>query len=247
MSVPSIESGKKEGTIMWIEKVGPVCYLTSNDVKNLSQHAVNLAFTIARDINPLCLRYELDDLSSFKCVLPDGHRPVVSMKPFHIAFHGATWYEQYFGAKLVKGHSLYKRLKLNLYDSSKKPATFSFKHKELDEDLAPLYASAHTWNDFFQAIHAKYGDKKCTAVYPWIMSAMLHIFDNNNIFENPKWYIDLRENAEEVKTPAIPFRSYEDTLTGGTRKHKKTECNLPPVYGYNPMKLQLMKFRKFLE
>jgi hypothetical protein len=79
------------------------------------------------------------------------------------------------------------------------------------------------------------------------MDAMFHIFDNSNIFEIHKWYIDLRENVEEAKTPLIPFMSYEDALAGGgTRKNKKQHFNIPPVYVRNPMKIQLMEFRKFL-
>jgi hypothetical protein len=249
MNVPSVESGGSTGTLMWVEKIGPVCYLTAKDSKNLSLYTINLAFTIARDINPNCVRYELDDCSSFKCALPDGTDPVVSLKPFHIAFHGATWYEKYFGAKLTHNHEVYRRLCLNLYDSSKKPTSFSFKHKDLDEDLGQLYKTTHTWHDFFQAIQAKYGDKKCTAVYPWIMDAMFHIFDNSNMFEIHKWYIDLRANAEEAKTPLIPFMSYKDALAtgGGTRKRKKTYYNTPPVYIRNPIQMQSMEFRKFLE
>lgn len=250
MNVPSVESGGKIGTLMWVEKVSSVCYMTSKDNKNLSQYTINLAFTIARDINPSCFRYEFDDLSSFKCTLPDGSKPIVSLKLFHIAFHGATWYEKYFGAKMAHNHDIYRRLCLNLYDSSKKPSTFSFKHKELDEDLMQLYKPAHTWNDFFQAIQTKYGDKKCTAVYPWILDAMYHIFNNSNTFDNHKWYIDLSENIKDIKTPLIPFKSYEDTLvTGGsTRKQKKHYYyNVPPIYICNPIKIQSMEFRKFLE
>jgi hypothetical protein len=168
--VPGI--GRKEGTLNWISKTIPECYLDAKDITQLSQHNIQLAFTIGRDINPACTRYLLDDCSSFPCSLPNGKKHVVPMKPFYIAFHGSTWYEYYFGAKLVYNHEQYERCKLNLYDSSKKPATFSFKHADLDELLQPLYASTATWWEFFQAIQLRFGDKKCAAVYPWLTDAM---------------------------------------------------------------------------
>jgi hypothetical protein len=239
MNVPSIESGKKSGILMWVEKVGSVCSLNITDSKNLSHHALNLALTIARDINPECNRYDFDDCSSFKCQLPD-HVETMSMKPFHIAFHGSTWYEKYFGAKLMKDHDLYERLKLNLYDPTKKPTHFNFKHSTLQDELDPLYSSTNTWYDFFQAIQKKYGDKKCGVVYPWIIDAMYIIFENNQIFEYQKWYIDV------AKTPKIEFLSYEDAMKGGTRKKRNEIYNATPLNVRNPFRIQNMNYKAFL-
>lgn len=249
INVPSIESGKKQGTLMWVEKIGPICTLTTKDSHSLSQHTVNLAFTIARDINPLCTRYLLSDCSVFDCTLPGERIKNVPMKPFHIAFHGNTWYEKYFGAKLVKNYNIYERLKMNLYNSANKPAEFSFGHEHLNDELNELYASTETWHDFFQVIQTNYGDKKCAVVYPWIIDALLLIFEDNHIFEDSRWYIDLDENAKDTQTPLIPFVSYEDAMTGGrrtTRKRKLREFNVPPVFVRNGMKIQKMNYREFL-
>jgi hypothetical protein len=92
LNVPAINTKRKEGKFIWAEKIGPVCYLTSKDNRGLTQYTINLAFTIARDINPECTRYIFEDCSSFYCELPDKSKVCVSMKMFHIAFHGATWY-----------------------------------------------------------------------------------------------------------------------------------------------------------
>lgn len=241
LTVPGI--GRKEGTLNWVSKMIPECYLDAKDTARLSQHIIQLAFTIGRDINPVCNRYLLDDCSSFPCSLPNGKKHVVPMKPFYIAFHGSTWYEYYFGAKLVYNHEQYERCKLNLYNSSKKPATFSFKHADLDELLQPLYASTATWWEFFQAIQLQFGDKKCAAVYPWLTDAMFEIFDHSNIYDVHKWYIDL------AGVPLIPFRAYTDMQSGGkraTKKHRPSPSP-SPIFTYNYFELQSMNYKKFLE
>lgn len=239
------------GKLVWVSKIKPECYLDAKDNDKLSQHIINLAFTIARDINPSCKRYELDDCSSFPCSLPNGKTYAMTMKPFHIAFHGSTWYEFYFGAKLQYNHKLYEQLKLNLYNSAVKPDKFSFKHSDLDEILQPLYNSTKTWWDFFQAIQEKYSEKKCSIVYPWIIDAMFEIFDHTNIYDVPKWYIDFNENEQMIKTPTIPFRSYTDLQTGGRNKTRKHKQNLdyvivPPLMPYNYYEVASMSFKKFI-
>ena len=100
ITVPMSESSKTEGTFMWIEETGPVCtFDPEKDSKSLSKHILQLGFTIARDINPACLRYTFDDCSVFSCTLPGRIEEGVSMKVFHIAFFGGTWYEIHFGAR----------------------------------------------------------------------------------------------------------------------------------------------------
>ena len=257
--VPGNLSGVLEGKLNWVAKIVPECYLTAKDKTKLSQHIVNLAFTIARDINPRCTRYLLNDCSSFPCSLPNGTTQVVPMKPFHIAFHGSTWYEYYFGARLEHNHEIYERLKLNLYDSSKKTPKFEFNHPDLEEILKPMYDSTETWWNFFQAIQAKYGDKKCSVVYPWIRDAMFEIFDHSNIYEVHKWYIDLDKNVKDAKTPIIPFHTYEDIQTGGKRKFTKKQktkiktktneflFNIPPVFIEKYYDIQSMNYKKFLK
>lgn len=239
--VPTEEG--KEGKLIWVESNG-TCYLELTSKNKLMQHLIHLGFTLARKINPLCHRYVFDDCSSFPCELPNGKKYTVSMKPFHIAFHGETWYEKYFGAKLVRGQEEYERGKRNLYDSAKKPKTFDFVNPELQELLTPIYNSTTTWYAFFEEISENYGSKKCSIVYPWIVSALIHVFDGSNIFEHIKWYLDLSENKAAEKTPMIEYRS----ITRGGRKtrkyRRKTNENMtppiPPVYIMNiPMVKEL--------
>jgi hypothetical protein len=118
-----------------------------------------------------------------------------------------------------------------------------------------LYTSTSTWWEFFQAIQTKYGDKKCSVIYPWINNAMYEIFESA-IIEDKRWYVDFVENERAVKTPLIPFRSYEDVKGGRriTRKqtNKKTYTHyytykLPPMFPYNYFVVQAMDYRTFLK
>lgn len=247
LNIPSIESGATEGKLIWVKK-GPACFLDSKkDSNSLTSHTVQLAFTIARDINPNCLIYRFDDASKFPCKLPDGGIHTVSLKQFYIAFHGGTWYEKTFGARIEESlYELYERLKLNMYDPSTKPPSYDFGNASLNEILLPLYLSTNTWHDFFQAIQEKFGDKKCTVVYPWIVDALLYIF-KIALYEHPKWYINLKDND---KTPLILFKAYEDTMAGGskTRKQKRrvSYYNLHPVYFRDIPRIQAFDYYKFL-
>lgn len=247
LSVPSLSSGETRGKLIWVEKLIPECYLNAKDKKSLSQHAVNLGFTIARDINPRCSIYEFDDMSKIDCMLPNNKKEVVPMKLFHIAFHGETWYEKYFGAKPAKDQELYRRLKLNLYDSAMKPPQFDFINHSLQKELEPLYEVSRTWYDFFTTIDQKYKDKKCAVIYPWIMNALMHIFENNNIFDYPKWYVDLEENQANTRTPLVQFTSYEDIgKHGGTRNNRKQTIPAPPMYHVNIPQIQEMNYSEFM-
>jgi hypothetical protein len=248
LNTPSIESGKKEGDLIWVKK-SPECFLDSKkDSSLLTQHTLLLGLTIARDINPTCTRYKFNDCSKFPCKLPDGKEDYVSMKAFYIAFHGGTWYETQFGARLTKKHELYEKLKLNMYDPSKKPSTYNFGNVSLNEILMPIYSSTNTWNEFFQAIQDKFGDKKCSVIYPWIVNTMnTDIFDEEYIFEKPNWYIEMKDND---KTPLIPFKTYEDTMSGGSktrkRKRRASYYNIPPIYFRDIPRIQAFDYYKFL-
>jgi hypothetical protein len=155
------------------------------------------------------------------------------MKPFHIAFHESTWYEYYFDAKLVKDHEKYIKLKENMRNPDKKPSRkhkndespFNFINKQLQEELMPLYDKTKTWSEFFQVIEEKYKKDKCAVIYPWLSSAMSTIFEGN-LYETPKWYIDLEENAKKNKTPMLdihPTRNLKRIIGGRrhTRKNRK--------------------------
>ena len=248
LSVPTIESTKKTGTLSWV-KADEDCSLEKYIEKGLARHMVLLGLTLARDINPLLERINFDDTSSFTCELPDNKEYKIPMKQFHIAFHGATWYEYYFDAKLDDDYDRYCTYKKNLYNPDKKPKYFYFRNDMLQEELEPLYNSSNSWSEFFGAIDKKYGKKKCGVVYPWLTSAINIIFENKKIFENADWYIDLKENASKNKTALIPFKSYEPKQGGKkqTRKRKyKFTGNVPYYYYVDIPEVDKMNYKKFL-
>jgi hypothetical protein len=252
LTVPSRESSLKNGKLVWV-KAEEDCSFEKYIEKGLARHMVLLGLTLARDINPDLEKIYLDDMSTFKCDLPDNKSEKVQMKQFHIAFHGATWYEYYFDAKLENedDRKLYNRLKENLYNPDKKPPNFDFNNSELQEELEQLYQSSHTWSEFFKLIDKKYGKKKCGVVYPWLYRSIAIIFDKRHINDNYYWVIDLKENVAKNKTPLIPFRSYE--YTNGSRRRvkavtRKNDKYIPPPHYYmiDIPEVNGMNYKKFI-
>jgi len=217
-TVPLKHTGNTDAKLIWIE-AHEECSLERYIEKGIAQHMILLGITIVRHINSAIKTIFFDDTSSFMCTLPNGNEQKVPMKPFHIAFHGATWYEYYFDAKLKKHHSEYLLRKENLFRAESKPATFDFINQELQLELQPLYDASLNWHDFFQAIHAKYEKKKCSVIYPWILQAMNHIFEGS-IFAQIGWYIDLEENKMKNKTHMVPSEIIKNSkeLKGGRRE-----------------------------
>lgn len=220
ISVPSRESKETEAYLIWVES-DELCSLERYIEKGLAQHMTLLGITLSRNINPSLKTIYFKDTSSFKCDLPDGTKETVPMKPFHIAFHGATWYEYYFGAKLKKGHEKYLESKQGLYNPASKPKGYYFINQQLQEELDPLFASTKTWNEFFQLIAKKYDKKKCTVIYPWLVHAISDIltYDADGLgFAD--WYIEFNDNP---KLQMIEYKLYNDTKTikGGHRKTLK--------------------------
>jgi len=237
--IPCKDSPIKIATLIWV-KSEENCSLEKYIEKGLAQHMVLLGLTLAKDINPSLEKVQFDDMSTFKCDLPDNKEYKLQMKTFHIAFHGATWYESYFGAKLVDNYDLYCKLKENLYNPDNKTASFQFNNDELQEELEPLYKNSNTWAEFFKLIDKKYGKKKCGVVYPWLLLAMYVIFENNNIFDNVKWYIDYNEKIE-----SIPFQSYE-CKDGGSKTRKKARHNIKPYFYLIDLdEVSKMNYKKF--
>lgn len=240
MSVPSVYSKSKTASFFWV-KAEENCSFEKYIEKGLAYHMVLLGLTLARDINSSLEKITLDDLSGFMCKLPDNKEYKVHMKSFHIAFHGSTWYEYYFKAELVKHYEKYCLLKENLYKPDKKPAVFNFNNLELEEELSPLFIKANTWAEFFDSIDKKYGKKKCSVVYPWIINAMYVIFEGDNIFDNYKWVINLD------RLPLIPFKSY--LQKGGVNKftRKKVSPNIPIAFLLDIPEVNSMNYKRFLK
>jgi len=214
LNVPTRHTKKTDAGLIWVE-ADEECSLEQYIQKGLARHMTLLGISLAREINPALKTISFKDTSSFPCALPNDTIQRVPMKAFHIAFHGATWYEYYFGAKLQRNHAQYEELKKDLYDPQSKPERYNFINNELQDALDPLYESSATWYEFFQKISDKYGKKKCGVVYPWLTHAMSDIF-KGNAYDNSNWYIDLNENRD--KLPRILY-AMEDIpkLRGGRR------------------------------
>lgn len=271
LTVPTKETGKTEAKLLWVES-DDACSMERYIEKGMAQHMVLIGLTLIRLINSSVKRVTFDDTSSFSCTVPtsmnylrkktsnnDG-KLTVPMKPFHIAFHEATWYEYYFDAKLVKDHEKYIKLKENMHNPNNKPIRkkenkeppFNFINKQLQEELTPLYDNTRTWYEFFQAIEKKYKKDKCAVIYPWLTSAMSMIFEGN-LYETPKWYIDLEENAQKNKTPMLnihPTRNLK-RITGGrrhTRKNRKgSKFSYDKIYLFPHIrKIQEWDYKGFL-
>ena len=216
IKVPSKETNETDAYLMWIES-DEDCSLEKYIEKGLAQHMLLLGLTLVRKLNSNIKTVSFEDTSSFLCKLPDNTKIRVPMKLFHIAFHESTWYEYYFNAKLKRNYNEYCKLKENMYNPEYKKKEFEFINQELDDILRPLYNSVTTWHDFFQLISEKYGNKKCSIIYSWISSALNDIFDSN-IYEDTRWYIDLKENN---KISMIDFKLNHVDKKGGSRKTLK--------------------------
>ena len=221
LKIPTRHTKKTDAYLLWVE-ADENCSLEQYIQKGLARHMILLGITLAREINPTLKTISFEDTSSFPCELPNETTQRVPMKSFHIAFHGATWYEYYFGAKLQRNHSEYEELKKDLYDPRSKPAQYDFINSELQDALDSLYVSSATWYEFFQKISDKYGKKKCGVVYPWLTFAMSDIFKGNS-YDNSKWYIDLNEQSD--KLPRIPYTLENiPKMRGGRKTLKKRKA-----------------------
>ena len=220
LTIPSKYTNHRWGNLLFVKGKG-VCSIDKHISDKFTQHMVLLSFTIARNLNPNLMGVVLEDESGFMCNLPNGKSIQVAMKDFHLAFHESTWYEYYFDAMIVRDNNIYIDLKANFRNPDYKPQYFDFRNSELQDILQPLYESTYTWREFFDLISETFGSKKCAIVYPWLKSALYIIFDNNNIFENIKWYINFEENKMKNKTPLIQFLSYASQKGGRLYKTRK--------------------------
>jgi hypothetical protein len=140
------------------------------------------------------------------------------MKAFHIIFHGSTWYEYYFGAKLKKGYEAYVESKQALYNPASKPKEYYFINDQLQEELDPLFKTTNTWYDFFREIAKKYDKKKCAVVYPWLVHALSDILSHDTTgLGFVDWYIEFKDNP---KIQMIDYELYNapKNMKGGRRK-----------------------------
>jgi hypothetical protein len=230
VSIPA-DTTQHNAHISWIE-YNDTCHIkTYEPGKSLSQHLVHLACTIIKDKFPHITHITLQDMSKITCELPPpNNKVVVSLPNFYIAFHGKTWYEDKFDARIQLDdyREEYNTLLRNFDDPSHKPAWFNFGNEHLADVLYPLYDASSTWREFFYAIAAKYGSDKCTIIYPWLNNALMLIMDQRQIYEGVYWIFDI--NNPKIKHVKYNVFANSDKYDGGrggtgpkyTRKRTRT-------------------------
>jgi hypothetical protein len=218
LTLPSRSSDKRDAYLAWIEAHDD-CSMEKFISKGVAQHMIQLGITIARNINPNLQKIFFEDNSNFICSLPNGEKEKVPLNLFHLFFHGSTWYEYYFDAKLVKHQNKYLKLKRGFLNNV--PNDFNFTNVFLQKELELLLKKGLTWQEFASKISEKYGNKKCAIVYPWLKRALNIIFDNEPYYDSSAWYIDLEENKKKNKTHEVYFESYvSKPIVSGGRKRR---------------------------
>jgi len=174
---------------------------------------IQLAFTILKENAPNIKYIKLEDTSSFKCELEKGKSYGISLAIYELAFHQKTWYEKYFGARLITNtaQTIYDNSKQGFY--KKKPEHFSFNNKDLNELLTPLYNATTSWKDFFDKIYKM--DKKCKIIFPWYKNAVSIAMDGI-LYDGQYWVIDVLWTKAPLKD--IQYTETNLGIRGGSRK-----------------------------
>lgn len=177
-------------------------------------HMILLAITIMCTEFSHIQTLKLLDTSSFICEFDNGSKQGISLTLYEILFHGASWYEKRFGAKLLNSnlHNQYIESIKNFINPEYKSQTFDFNNIVLNDKLMPIYSTTNTWRDFLQKIYKL--NNTCQIVAPWYKYALTLIL-NNILYEGQWWTITLQQNEKiyEIPYEYQPFR-------GGNRRNK---------------------------
>lgn len=190
-------------------------------------HMVLLAFTLAKEVSPHITHIKLRDKSGFICTLPDGSPAGISLSFYELCFHGATYYERHFGARIAlpKLQSMYETAKLGFAKPIDK--SFNIDNPSLKLLLDPLVQSSKSWREFFDKINIM--DYKCGIIQPWYIHALELIMGGFVVGDLP-WIIDL-SNSSYIKQIV-----YTDiSVRGGsrTRKSRRQRRSIHFIGGYD--------------
>ena len=168
--------------------------------------------------------FEFDDDSHIDCVEKDmtATPPRKPKKPlnlayFYIAYHGMTWYEARFNAKMldVDKYRAYKLSLSFLTDPGQKLPFLQFlqiigRSLETLDGIGALesyYTRAATYRGFFDLIPKT---KRCDMLYGWLTTFMDHYIGTT--FYDKGWFIDARDmgalNATQSGGSLSSNRSY---------------------------------------
>ena len=212
---PESSKKNKELILSWTEVIDKSCTTDGHIIKGeATTEMLQLACTIAREIAPYAEYITLEDMSYFYCNTPNGNRKV-SLPPYYIAFHDKTWYEDRFKAVMRNeaNYKTYREAIANMYKADHMPDVFNFGNDRIRELLYPLYHASTTWKEFFLSIKKEYDKNTCVMMYPWLNSAMNHIFEGNQIFVGQEWIIYLHQ------LPMIRYYEMDKSkVTGGGQR-----------------------------
>jgi hypothetical protein len=154
---------------------------------------MNLAFTILKEEAPHIHTLEFEDTSTLCCEMDD--KPYqISLALFELAFFQMTWYERWFGARLLtdSAQSAYLLSKEG-FSKKQKPEQFSFQNKYLDELLTPLYEQTKSWAEFFKELYPI--NKKIKILLPWHKQALCSAM-GGILYSGQQWKIELQGNEK---------------------------------------------------
>lgn len=167
--------------------------------------------------------FKFDDMSHIDCVEKDMTQlpPRKSIKPlnlsyFSIAYHGITWYESRFNAKMIDEakYKLYKERLVFLTDPEKKVPFERFleiaQPTEGISYLENIYRSSNTYRIFFESIPTH---TRCDILYPWLVTFMKHYL--SDVFSEKGWMIDVTDMNSNRKRGG--------TYMTKTRKHLRNK------------------------
>jgi hypothetical protein len=144
--------------------------------------------------------FKFDDMSKIDCLpknmsISPERKPVkpLNLAYFSIAYHSKTWYELRFNAEMIdkERYANYRMSLSFLTDSAAKLPFERFleiAQPPVDhiEILKPLYESAETYRDFFNAIPK---EKQCDMLYHWLSTFMRHYI--SSVYSEMGWQINI--------------------------------------------------------
>jgi hypothetical protein len=168
-----------------------------------TEHMIKTSIRYAHNDVPSVTKFLFDDDSHIDCVEKDmGKAPPrkptrpLNLAFFYIAYHGKTWYEARFNAKMVDDNK-YKKYKESLGfltdPAEKLPFTqfleiigISLESESQVKSLETYYKKGVTYREFFEAIEKK---NRCAVLYGWLNTFMEHYIGTS--FSDKGWFIDV--------------------------------------------------------
>lgn len=148
--------------------------------------------------------FEFEDMSHIDCIeknIKNSKPPRNNIKPvnlayFFIAYHGETWYENKFNAKM-KDPIKYKKYRESLDFLTDEKSKVDFRefliiscinNYDIMEYLKNKYEKSKTYREFFNLIPKK---ERCEILYTWLNNFMDYYL--KNVFSVKEWIIDIND------------------------------------------------------